>query len=83
MAVVLELKPDVERRVTEQAVSRGVSVESFLTSLIEQAVLLSGPPDATLEEFEADMDSLAEGSDDLPVLPPGAFSRESIYGDHD
>lgn len=28
------------------------------------------------------MDSLAEGSDDRPVLQPEAYTRESIYQDH-
>jgi hypothetical protein len=31
------------------------------------------------EAFEADLDALAEGSDDLPILAPEATSRRSIY----
>lgn len=33
------------------------------------------------EVFEACLDSLAEGLDELPVLPAEAISREGIYGD--
>ncbi len=35
------------------------------------------------EEIEQVLDSLAEGSDDRPVLQPEAYSREIIYQDHD
>ena len=35
---------------------------------------------ATLEEFEAAMDALAEGLEDVPVLAPEALTREAIYG---
>jgi hypothetical protein len=38
---------------------------------------------AMLSEFNAALDSLADGSDDRPVLPPEAFTRDSIYQDHD
>jgi hypothetical protein len=35
----------------------------------------------SLEEFEAGLDELASASDSIPVLPPDAYTRESIYGD--
>jgi hypothetical protein len=82
MSVTLELRPEIEERVTAEAAARGLSVEEYLTSIIEGRAL-RGSLDATLEEFEAAMDLLAEGSDRLPVLSPEAFSRESIYADHD
>jgi hypothetical protein len=34
---------------------------------------------ATSEEFNRALDEIAEMNRDLPVLPPEAFSRESIY----
>ena len=34
----------------------------------------------SLEEFEAGLDELASASDSIPVLPPEAYTRESIYG---
>jgi hypothetical protein len=37
--------------------------------------------EVSLEEFEAGLDELASASDSLPVLPPEAYTRESIYGD--
>jgi hypothetical protein len=83
MHVTLELKPETERRVAAEAAARGLSVEVYLTSLIESGTLLPAPETATLAQFEADMDLLAEGCDRIAVLPADAFSRESIYADHD
>jgi hypothetical protein len=37
----------------------------------------------SLEDFERDMDLLAQGSDHLPVNYPGTYSRDDIYLDHD
>lgn len=33
----------------------------------------------SLEDFEADLDALAQFSESIPVLPEEAFTRESIY----
>ncbi|MBE9167046.1 hypothetical protein IQ238_05675 [Pleurocapsales cyanobacterium LEGE 06147] len=35
------------------------------------------------EQWEADMKLLAQRAEKIPVLPPEAFTRESIYGNHD
>jgi hypothetical protein len=34
-------------------------------------------------QWEADMKVLAERADKIPALPPFAFTRESIYSNHD
>ena len=83
MVVTLELAPEVEQRMLAQAASRGISLEAYVQSLIEAAALVAAPDDATVEEFEADMDAFSEGTEHLPVLPPEAFTREGIYEDHD
>jgi hypothetical protein len=42
------------------------------------------PPDQlSLQEFDAELDALARGSEKLPHLPPEALTRESYYQDHD
>jgi Arc/MetJ-type ribon-helix-helix transcriptional regulator len=58
-------------------------IEHALESLEEAEP--SQPPHerATLEQFLASLDALAEGSEKIPTLPSSAFSRESIYQDHD
>ena len=83
MNVTLELTPEIEERVVAEAAVRGLSVETYLLSVIKGGTSSWGEDSATCEEFEADMDLLAEGSERLPVLEPHLFSRESIYADHD
>jgi len=51
--------------------------------VIEQIAEDEGTPRASLEEFNATLDALAAGAEDLPALPSAAFNRESIYRDHD
>jgi hypothetical protein len=71
----------VEARLWARARAQGLSLAAYLQTVIEQIAALDSPSGLSLEEFEAGMDALAEGSEQLPVLPPEAYSRESIYGD--
>jgi len=80
MTVTLELKPELEQRVVALAAARGLSPDAYLLSVIEAVALPAVAEDASLEEFEAAMDKLAEGMDNVPVLAPDALSRENLYG---
>jgi hypothetical protein len=80
MTVTIDLTPDLEARIQAQAVAAGVSLEAYVQSIIEAAALLPVGDRPTLKEFEAAMDEMAEGSEEIPVLSPEATSRESIYG---
>jgi hypothetical protein len=82
MTIVLDLKPEVEERVVAQAQAQGVPLETYLASLIEAQVTPLEPPRPSLEQFLAELEAIAEGTDDIPVLPPEALTREAIYGDH-
>ena len=82
MTITLELAPDVETRVRAQAQVQGLSPERYLTAVIEAQVPRLEPPRASLEEFLAELEEFAEGTDDIPPLPPEALTREAIYGDH-
>ena len=82
MTITLDLKPEVEERVLAEAQAQGVPVESYLAGVIEAQVMPERKRRPTLEEFEADLEAIAEGTDDIPVLPPEALTREAIYGDH-
>ena len=81
MRITVELTPEVETRLWARAHAQGVSLAAYLQTVIEQLAALESAAGGSLEEFEAGMDVLAEGSAQLPVLPPEAYSRESIYGD--
>jgi len=83
MTVTLELKPEVEARVIEQAAARGVPVEAFLQSVIEDT--LNNREEkafyetATAEEWEAALDEFGNS----PAFGRAASfvddSRERIY----
>ena len=55
-------------------------IERALETLAER---LKQYPTMNLAEFEAILDALAEGSEQLPILPPEATTRAGIYRDHD
>jgi len=83
MSISIELKPEVEERLEQEATAKGVSVESYVEELIEQQF---SQPHITsnigAEEIDLLLDSLAEGSEDRPVLTSEVYTRESIYQDH-
>jgi hypothetical protein len=83
MTITLDLKPEVEERVLAHAQAQGVSLETYLASLIEAQVAPLVPPRASLEQFLAELEELSEGTEGIPVLPPEALTRAGIYGDHD
>jgi hypothetical protein len=58
-----------------------MSLDAYVKTVMEQMAAIEGPPEVSLEDFEAGLDALAEGCEELPVLPPDAYRRESIYGD--
>lgn len=81
MTVRLELKPDVEANLTAQARSRGIPLDAYLQSLIEDMARQKAAPSTNLQRFRATLDALAEMGRNLPSLPLDALSRESIYQD--
>ena len=83
MTVRLELKPDIEANLAAQARAMGVPLDAYLQSVIEDLARTEAARPASLQDIEETLDSLAEMGRDLPHLPSSAFSRESIYRDHD
>ena len=81
MTLILDLSPEIEATLTEQASRQGVPVADYLTHLISAQVPRKGrgllPPDQRAAAWEA-------GIRDLPYTEPlsdEAISRESIYSD--
>jgi hypothetical protein len=79
MTITLDLDPELEQRVLAQAAMHGVSPEAYLLSVTQEAAPPYTAEVTTLEQFEATLDAFSEGTEALPVLPPEAFTRESIY----
>ena len=84
--IQIALRPDIEARLTAEAQARGVDIEAYVESILEQAMTTattSSPRQRTREEMQAFYDALAAHSDKIPQLPDEAFTRESFYQDHD
>jgi len=82
MTVSLELKPEVEASLNDQAKAKGVPLHAYLQHLIEDFARVPAVRKPDAEEFRAALDRLAEMGKGLPQVPSSAFSRESIYRDH-
>lgn len=82
MTVKLELKPDVEAALNDQAKAKGVPLDAYLQNVIEDFARAQAPPKLDVEAVRAALDKLAEMGKNLPHVPSSAFSRESIYQDH-
>lgn len=87
MSITVNLPPEVERRISDNAAKDGVSVEAYVRAILlrksnglsETGDVLRQPVSA--EEFERLLDELSEPAS-LPNLPDD-FSRADIYSDHD
>lgn len=82
MTVRLELKPEVEASLNDQAKAKGVPLDAYLQNAIEDLARTQVSPKPDVEQFQAELDRLAEMGKTLPHVPSSAFSRESIYRDH-
>lgn len=83
MPMQLEVRPEIADRLAALAKARGVSVDDLLEEVLNGLELRQNAiTEPSLEEFERDMDALAEGLEHLPVEYEGTYSREDIYLDH-
>lgn len=84
MTYTVELTPELETQAKTLAEARGKPVEVYLADFLADFLPKS---DADFERemaaFEADLDALVSGREQAAVLPPEAYTRASIYGDHD
>ncbi|MEW6126784.1 MAG: ribbon-helix-helix protein, CopG family [Acidobacteriota bacterium] len=83
MGASIEIEPELIEKLSEKAKAHGQTVNELLRELLDAVEPLPTPAGfSSLEELEADLDALAEGTEHLPPLPEN-FSREDIYFDHD
>jgi hypothetical protein len=83
MTVKLDLKPDVEANLTAQARARGVALNDYLNSVIEDLARSGAAGTLAHRNLQATLDAMAEAGRGHPHLSDYAISRESIYSDHD
>jgi len=81
MTITVQLSPQIEETLVSQARERGMSMDAYVQTVIESAAVRQEMLATSPEDFEAALDELSAGSEQLPVLSPEAYSREGIYRD--
>jgi hypothetical protein len=82
----MQITVTIPDEIAMQVQARGLTPESYVESLIDNAAhvspkpVLLAKPRMNMEEF---LQKMAEFSDKIPRLPDEAFTRESFYQDHD
>lgn len=82
----MQITVTIPDELAAQVQSRGLTPESYVEHLIAEQTATARESTShklSLEEFDASLDELTRYSDKIPVLPAEAFSRESLYQDHD
>jgi predicted transcriptional regulator len=86
MTLTIDIPPELEQRLQQEAKQRGVEAEDYARMLLEELLLSNGErplwktakKNEWLRKFNEWMDSHDPA---LPPLSEEATSRESIYGD--
>ena len=82
----MQITVDIPDDFAAQVKARGLTPESYVRNLIDDAVRTSpaAPPPAkprmNMDEF---IEKMSANSEKIPQLPDEAFTRESFYQDHD
>jgi len=84
LTITVEIRPEVEAELIRQAAAQGRALEAYAATLLEEAVRLpAGASQFSRERLEITLREMAQFSHKIPALPDEAFSRESLYQDHD
>jgi len=84
MAIIVDIKPEVQAELSRQAAAHGVDIGSYAASLLEEAAHVpAGSKKLSPDQLDKTLRELAQFSHKIPLLPDEAFSRESLCRDHD
>lgn len=83
MTVTLNLKPELEAGIFAQAQASGMTVEAYLLSVVEGAVLPATHQKLSAEERAAAFEAWSVGHRPTPPLSDYAISREGFYEGRD
>jgi hypothetical protein len=82
----MEITVTIPDEVAAQAELRGLTPEDYIEKLIADQVAASKPQLSTAERLanlERFIKDISANSENIPLLPDAAFTRESFYRDHD
>jgi hypothetical protein len=83
MTVTLNLRPELEAGLLAQAQASGKTVEDYLLSVVESAVLAGVPHTSPGEERADAFEAWAASHRATPPLSDHAVSREGLYEGRD
>jgi hypothetical protein len=83
MTVTLNLRPELEAGLVAQAQASGMTVEEYLLSVVEGAVLPTMQKTLSAEERAAAFAAWSAGHRPTPPLSDYAVSRDSVYEGRD
>jgi hypothetical protein len=84
MSIIITIKREAEAELTRQAAAHGVQPEDYAATLLEEAVHTGATAKKlTKDQLDRTLQELAQFSHKIPLLPDEAFTRESLYQDHD
>jgi hypothetical protein len=84
MTITVDVTPEGQAELARQALAHGRAVEAYAASLLEGAVRRpAGGGGMSQDRLEETLREMAEFSHKVPLLPDEAFTRESLYRDHD
>jgi hypothetical protein len=83
MTVTLNLKPELEAGLLAQARANGMTVEQYLLSVVESAVLPAKQEALSPEERAAAFEAWSAGHRSRPPLSDYAVSRDGMYEGRD
>lgn len=83
MTITVELGPEVLAELSRRAAEHGSSADAYAASLIEDALRVPSPNWLRGGRLENALREMAQYSHKIPSLPDSAFTRESIYQEHD
>ncbi len=84
MAIIIDIKPEVQEELSRQAAARGVDIGVYAARLLEEAAHVPAEPKTLSQsQLENTLRELAQFSPKIPLLPDEPFSRENLYRDHD
>jgi hypothetical protein len=82
----MQITVEIPDELAAQVQARGLTPESYVRSLIEDAVRVETTAPEQVKRkmsMEAFIRAMAANSEKIPALPVEAFTRESFYQDHD
>jgi hypothetical protein len=83
MTLQIELDPETEAWLVNEAGQRGIAPAKFISDLLRERIPRRSKDFFSLTPNDIDRISevLSRGSENLPVLPPEVNNRESYYED--